>query len=104
MTETSSETLSDDLLAIMRTIREKGGTDCSGSCHHRKPGEFHCHVLGRDLGISSSGVKERILTLVRMGLLERHRLERPGTFPVTKFTISARGKEALKTQGNREEE
>jgi predicted ArsR family transcriptional regulator len=104
MTEPLAETLSDDLLAIMKTIREKGGTDCSGTCHHRKSGEFHCHIMGQDLGISSSGVKERILTLVRMGLLERTRLERQGTYPITRFIVSAKGEKALAAQGHVEEE
>ncbi len=31
------EDLSDDLVAILGIIREKGGTDCSGTCHHRQP-------------------------------------------------------------------
>lgn len=89
--------LTEDLLAIMQVIREKGGTDCSGSCHHRKPGEFHCHTIGQKLKISSSGVKERILTLVRMGFLDRGRLERQGTYPITKFTVSEKGLKVLDT-------
>jgi hypothetical protein len=97
------EDLSDDLLAIMRVIREKGGTDCSGSCHHRKPGEFHCHTVGQDLNISSSGVKERILALVRMGLLDRNRLEREGTYPLVRFTVSAKGEKLLAGHGSRDE-
>lgn len=96
------EDLSEDLLAIMKIVREKGGTDCSGSCHHRKPGEFHCHTISQALNISSSGVKERILQLVRMGLLERNRLDRPGTYPIVKFTVSAKGKEALAVHGDRD--
>ncbi|MBI5250585.1 MAG: hypothetical protein HY912_13930 [Desulfomonile tiedjei] len=104
MTPNLPETLSDDLLCVMKTIRKKGGTDCSGSCHHRKPGEFHCHTIGQDLGISSSGVKERILTLVRMGLLERNKLERQGTFPITRFIVSVKGQEVLSAHGNRDEE
>jgi predicted ArsR family transcriptional regulator len=90
--------LSSDLVAIMRLIQDRGGTDCSGTCHHRKPGEFHCHTISRELKISSSGVKERILTLVRMGLLNRRRIERKGTYPLTKFTVSEEGKRALEAQ------
>jgi predicted ArsR family transcriptional regulator len=96
-----SETLSDDLVAIMKAIQERGGTDCSGSCHHRKPGEFHCHAISQQLKMSSSGVKERILTLVRMGLLERDRVERQGTYPITKFTVSARGTKILENHRDR---
>lgn len=92
--------MSEDLVQIMRLILEKGGTDCSGSCHHRKPGEFHCHAVGQDLKISSSGVKERILTLVRMGLLDRKRLDRPGTYALTKFTVSTEGKKVLAAREN----
>jgi predicted ArsR family transcriptional regulator len=87
--------LTGDLTVIMKMIRERGGTDCSGSCHHRKPGEFHCHTISQDLKISSSGVKERILTLVRMGLLDRNRIERRGTHPITKFTVSQKGQKLL---------
>jgi predicted ArsR family transcriptional regulator len=98
-----TENLSDDLLAIMKIIEERGGTQCSGSCHHRKPGEFHCHVIGQALKISSSGVKERILELVRMGLLKRDRVDRHETYPITTFTISAKGKKALAPLGDRDE-
>jgi hypothetical protein len=97
------EDLSDDLVAILDIIREKGGTECSGSCHHRQPDEFHCHTIGRELKMSSSGVKERILELVRNGFLERNRLERPGTYPVTKFTISDKGLKALTVHCDRDE-
>jgi len=97
------EGLDEDLLEIMRRIRDEGGTDCSGSCHHRKLGEFHCHTLSQDLKISSQGVKDRILALLRMGLLDRNRLEREGTHPVTKFTVSAKGEEVLAAHGHSEE-
>ena len=89
-----SEKLSHDLLAILKIIREKGGTDCSGTCHHRKPGEFHCHVFGPMLKISSQGVKNRILALLRAGLLERNRIEREGC-PLFRFTITPAGEHAL---------
>lgn len=89
------EELSDDLLAIMKIVSEKGGTHCSGSCHHRQPGEFHCHALAQILALSSSGIKERLLGLVRMGLLERHRVERQGDTPVFQFVISPEGKKIL---------
>ena len=97
------ENLNDDLLRIMKAIWERGGTECSGSCHHRKPGEFHCHLLGQELNISSSGVKERILVLVRIGMLNRTRLERPGTFPVTTFTVSEEGRRVLAARGEHPE-
>lgn len=87
----ASERVGEDLLAIMRIIGERGGTDCSGTCHHRKPGEFHCHTISQMLRISSSGVKERILTLVRMGLLQRRKIQREGPYPLIKFELTPEG-------------
>ncbi len=95
-----SDNLDEDLVAILRVIRDRGATACSGSCHHRKPGEFHCHSISQELRISSSGVKERILKLVRMGLLVRHRVSRQGTYPVTEFTVSEEGGRALDALNN----
>ncbi len=97
------EDLSNDLVAILDIIREKGGTDCSGSCHHRKPGEFHCHTLSQELKISSSGVKQRILELLRNGYLDRNRLERQGTYPLTRFTVSEKGMKVLAAHCNHDE-
>jgi hypothetical protein len=91
--------LTEDLLAILKIIKEKGGTDCSGSCHHRKPGEFHCHVFAPMLKISSQGVKNRILMLMREGFLERKRVEREGTYPITRFVITSAGEDALTLHG-----
>jgi hypothetical protein len=91
----ASAELSQDLLAILRIVKERGGTDCSGSCHHRKPGEFHCHTVGQMLNISSSGIKERILRLVRLGLLERRQLQKEGEYPLTKFMVTSLGDEIL---------
>jgi predicted ArsR family transcriptional regulator len=87
--------LSQDLLAVLRLIKERGGTDCSGSCHHRKPGEFHCHTVGQILKISSSGIKERILLLTRMGLLQRQQVEKAGEHPLTRFQVTRLGDEVL---------
>jgi len=47
------------------------------------------------LKISSQGVKNRILTLLRNGLMERYRIERKGSTPLTRFTISSVGEKAL---------
>ncbi len=90
-----STELPEDLVSILQMIKENGGADCSGSCHHRKPGEYHCHVISQELKISSSGVKRRILELVRLGMLERNRMEREGTYPITKFTVTEQGELAL---------
>lgn len=95
------ERLTGDLLTILKVIAEKGGTDCSGTCHHRKPGEFHCHTFGNMLNISSTGIKNRILKLLRMGLLERHRIEREGgSWPVTRFMVSREGMDVLAEKNN----
>ncbi|MDR3554289.1 MAG: hypothetical protein P4L55_06010 [Syntrophobacteraceae bacterium] len=90
-----SERLGEDLLAILRIVKEQGGTDCSGSCHHRKAGEFHCHALSQMLKISSSGVKERLRNLVEMGLMERRRVGSEGNTFMVKFVVSPKGEEAL---------
>jgi len=95
-----SEELSSDLLAIMRVVKEKGGTECTGSCHHRKPEEFHCHTLAQMLKISSSGVKERLLRLLHMGLMERHRIERETGSPIVSFVVSPEGERVLASRSD----
>jgi hypothetical protein len=82
-------------LAILSIIRDRGGTDCTGTCHHRKPGEFHCHTFGNMLNLSSQGVKNRILEMLREGLLERKRLHRDGSTLLVRFTITPDGEKAL---------
>jgi DNA-binding MarR family transcriptional regulator len=89
------EKLSHELVALLTVVKEQGGTDCTGACHHRKPGEFHCHALSRILGLSSSGVKARIRDLVNMGLMERHRIEREGSTPMVRFVVTLEGEKAL---------
>jgi len=89
------EKLSEDLFTILSVIRDEGGTDCTGTCHHRKPGEFHCHTLGRMLNLSSQGVKNRILSLIRSGLLRRERVKREGATPLVRFLITKEGEKAL---------
>lgn len=90
-----SQQLSEDLIRIMKILVEVGGTDCTGTCHHRKPGEFHCHSLGNMLNISSQGVKNRILSLIRMGLLERIRMKRDDSTLLVRFVPTAEGKAEL---------
>jgi DNA-binding HxlR family transcriptional regulator len=80
--------IDDDLLTMLKVLKKEGGTDCTGTCHHRKPGEFHCHVFGRMLNLSSQGIKNRLLKLMRMGLVERKRIERPSATPMVRFTIT----------------
>jgi len=90
-----SEIIGEDLFAILSIISEKGGTDCTGTCHHRKPGEFHCHTFGQILNLSSQGVKNRILALLHAGLLKRMKLARKGSTPLVRFTITPDGERVL---------
>lgn len=87
--------IGQDNLAILSIVRDKGGTDCTGTCHHRKPGEFHCHTVGRMLNLSSQGVKNRILELLRAGLLERTRVARDDSTLLVRFTITPEGERVL---------
>jgi DNA-binding MarR family transcriptional regulator len=90
-----AEKIGENSLAILSIIRDRGGTDCTGTCHHRKPGEFHCHTFGNMLNLSSQGVKNRILEMLREGLLERIRLDRDGSTPLVRFTITPEGEKVL---------
>jgi DNA-binding HxlR family transcriptional regulator len=90
-----NQSIDKDLIAVLKVLKAKGGTDCTGTCHHRKPGEFHCHVFGRMLNLSSQGIKNRLLTLMRMGLVERHRVPRPSATPLIRFTITERAEKML---------
>jgi predicted transcriptional regulator len=61
---------------MLQVLKQQGGTYCTGTCHHRQPGEFHCQEFGRLLSISSQGVKNRLLKLMDMGLVERQQIQR----------------------------
>jgi len=87
--------IDDKLIAMLRVLKAEGGTDCTGTCHHRKPGEFHCHVFGQMLHLSSQGIKNRLLNLMRMGLVERQRIERPSATPMVRFTITKQAEKLL---------
>jgi hypothetical protein len=87
--------ISDDLITILQVLKDKGGTDCTGTCHHRKPGEFHCHVFGAMLNLSSQGIKNRLLNLMRLGLVERQKIERPSATPMIRFVITQEAEELL---------
>jgi len=97
----SIERLRDDLIAVLRILKEKGGTDCTGTCHHRKPGEFHCHTLGNMINVSSQGVKNRLLSLMRMGLVERVRMKRPDDTLLVRFVVTPQGDEILAQSDDR---
>ncbi|MEJ2660448.1 MAG: hypothetical protein P8Z73_06985 [Desulfobacteraceae bacterium] len=91
--------INDDLLTMLKVLKAEGGTDCTGTCHHRKPGEFHCHVFGTMLNISSQGVKNRLLELMRMGLVERQRIKRPGSTLLVRFIVTQAAEELLAEHG-----
>ncbi|MBI5583728.1 MAG: hypothetical protein HY892_07875 [Deltaproteobacteria bacterium] len=90
-----------DLIEILQLLKKEGGTYCTGTCHHRQPGELHCHTLGRMLNISSQGVKNRLLTLLRLGLVRRCRVERPDSRPAICFIITPQAEERLASYGGR---
>lgn len=87
--------IAEDLIGMLRILKKEGGTDCTGTCHHRKPGEFHCHTLGKTLNISSQGVKKRLLNLLHLGLVQRNRVKRPGSTMLVRFTITPLAEEVL---------
>lgn len=89
------QALGEDLIAMLRVLKAEGGTDCTGTCHHRHPGEFHCHVFGRMLNLSSQGIKNRLLNLMRMGLVRRVRIERPSSTPMVRFVITEQAEKLL---------
>ena len=89
--------LREDLIKILQVLKSKGGTDCTGTCHHRQPGEFHCHEFARMLSISSQGVKNRLLALMNLGLVEPRPIERPTGGPVVRMTLTVKGEELLAT-------
>jgi len=90
-----TEELTEDYLEILKIMKERGGTDCTGNCRIQRPGEFHCSEIGQILGMSASGIRKRIADLLRMGMVERHRIDKGVVAGVTKHTVSSAGQEAL---------
>lgn len=87
------------LLTVLQIVAQKGGTDCTGGCHHRQPGEFHCQNVARLAGLSSQGVKNRILELLRLGLLRRQRIHRDSGVSFIKFVPTDKGRRVLSELG-----
>ena len=56
-------------------------------------------MFGKMLNISSQGIKNRLLKLVRMGLVERNRVERPGAGLLVRFTVTQAAEELLAERG-----
>ncbi len=89
------EKLTDDLVAVMSLVREKGAAVCAGTCEHRKIGELHCLTAGQMLKISASGFKRRLRKLVEMGFMDRNRVQRTDGAQVVKYTLNEAGEKAL---------
>ena len=85
----------EDLAELLTAIRESGGLDCTGDCHRHKPGETHCTMIAQGLGLSSTGVKDRVQRLIEMRLVSRRRIKRENTTPLFKFTITPVGEKIL---------
>jgi predicted transcriptional regulator len=92
----NEEELTDDLVAVMRLVKEKESTVCAGTCEHRLPGELHCLTAAQILKISTSGYKRRLRKLVEMGLMDRNRVQREDGANVAKYTLNEAGEKALK--------
>jgi len=90
MVDMTEPVLSDDFIALLKLIHERGSTVCVGTCEHRKPSELHCHGISNILKISSSGVKRRLRELVDMGLLNKERTEREDGKVIAKYTTTAK--------------
>jgi hypothetical protein len=88
------------LLAVLQIIEQRDGTDCTGTCHHRQPGEFHCHSLAQMIGLSSTGVQVRIRELLRLGFLARRRIKRESGTMLTRFVITDKGRSVLSKFGS----
>jgi predicted ArsR family transcriptional regulator len=93
------EVLTDQLVAVMKLIKEKGATVCAGTCEHRKPGELHCLTAAQILKCSTTGYKRRLRELVQMGYLDRRRVQRADGAQLAKYTLSDLGEQELVKRG-----
>ena len=82
-------------MAILALIRANGSSICTGTCEHRKPGEFHCQHISRRVKISSAGAKRRLRELTQMGLLKRERVKRYDGKVMAQYTVSRKGLDLL---------
>jgi predicted ArsR family transcriptional regulator len=89
------ETLTDQMVAVMRLIRDKGETVCAGTCEHRKLGELHCLTAAQILKCSTTGYKRRLRELVQMGYMERKRVQRADGAQLARYRLSAAGETEL---------
>jgi predicted ArsR family transcriptional regulator len=89
------ETLNEQMIAVMRLIKENGDTVCAGTCEHRKPGELHCLTAAQILKCSTTGYKRRLRELVQMGYLDRNRVQREDGAQLARYTLTAEGDSEL---------
>ncbi|MBT3260016.1 MAG: hypothetical protein HN366_26680 [Deltaproteobacteria bacterium] len=92
----AQEELAEDLLALLKIVNDAGTSICAGTCEHRKPGELHCHNIGRMMKISSNGVKKRLRELVQLGFLNRERAEREDGKVIARYTVASDGLKVLR--------
>jgi hypothetical protein len=90
-----AENLTDDLVALLHLVKERGCSVCTGACELRLPGELHCFNASQMLHISAQGFKNRLLHLVRMGLLDLRRVKRHDGKVMGQYTLSEEGLKAL---------
>jgi DNA-binding HxlR family transcriptional regulator len=83
------------LQVILKFVKDMGAVHCSGSCEQRRPDEIHCYDIGPSLEMSTSAVRDRLFSLVDMGLMKRRRVPRAGLPPVTEFALSPVGEKVL---------
>ena len=89
------QVLTDQMVAVLRLVKEKGETVCAGTCEHRKPGELHCLTAAQILKCSTTGYKRRLRELVQMGYLDRNRVQRKDGAQLACYTLTAAGKSEL---------
>lgn len=90
-----AEDLTNDLAAVLLLVKERGTTVCTGACETRLPGELHCLNASQMLHISAQGYKNRLLQLVRMGMLDLQRVKRHDGKVMGQYTVSEAGLKAL---------
>lgn len=90
-----AEILTDDLVALLQLVKEEGSSVCTGACELRLPGELHCVNACQMLHVSAQGFKNRLLHLVRLGLLELKRVKRHDGKVMGQYTVSQEGLRAL---------
>ena len=92
--------LTKDLVTILHLIKEINALTCAGACERKRGDEIHCRDVTARVNMSGYSVRDKIQTLIRMGLMESYRVERELGGFVTKFVLTPDGEKALASQGN----